>query len=341
MIMNSKKNTPDAVYNVFDLIRFAWDKKWILIGLTLLAFILSIIVSLNITPRFQSKVVLFPAAAVSISKNLVETSSFSTDSRDILSFGGDDETERMLQILHSNQIKDHIQKKYDLMTHYDIDTTAAYPQTQLDNKYRGNIKFKRTEFMAIEIKVLDTDAQLAADIANEIAAYVDSTIHNMQRVRALEAFNIVEKEYQSTLQEIELISDSLQKIRQLGVIDYQSQASSLNTAYTNALIQGNTSAANTIQNRMNTLSKYGGIYVELSRKLESEVERLGQLKVKYASQKLNVEQTLPYLFVVDKATKAERKAVPRRTITVIVSTMSAFALALLLLLIINNLKARI
>jgi uncharacterized protein involved in exopolysaccharide biosynthesis len=263
------------------------------------------------------------------------------DSRDILSFGEDEEAERMLQILHSNQIKDHIVKKFDLMTHYEIDPSSPYPYTQLDNKYKSNVKFKRTEFMSIEIKVLDTDPQLAADIANEIAAYIDSTIHNMQRERALEAFSIVEKEYQSSLQEIDLISDSLQRIRQLGVIDYQSQSASLNTAYANALAQGNTVAANTIKNRMNILSKYGGIYVELSQKLESEIERLGQLKAKYASYRVNVEQTIPQIFIVDKATKAERKAVPRRSIIVIISTLSAFAFTLLLLLIIDNLKAKI
>jgi len=341
MIMDSKKNTPDIVYNVFDLIRFALDRKWILIALTLLAFILSIIVSSRITPRFQSKVVLLPTSSVSVSKNLLETTSISMDGRDVLTFGGDDDAERMLQILHSTQIRDHIEKKFNLITHYEIDTTSLYPKTQLDNKYKNNVKFKRTEFMAIEIKVLDTDPQMAADIANEVAAYADSTIHNMQLKRALEAFNIVEKEYQNSLKEIELINDSLQKIRQLGVIDYKSQASSLNDAYASALAQGYASTANTIQNRIHVLSKYGGIYVELSQKLELEIERLGQLKVKYASQKLNVEQTLPHLFIVDKAIKAERKEVPKRSIIVIISSMSAFALALLLLLIIDKLKARI
>jgi len=44
---------------------------------------------------------------------------------------------------------------------------------------------------------------------------------------------------------------------------------------------------------MNTLSKYGGAYIELTSKLESEMERLGQLKIKYASSKINMEQTLP------------------------------------------------
>ena len=337
---NNAKNQK-TVYNAFDLIRFTWEKKWILIAFSVLAFILSVIVSLSITPRFKSNVILFPAASVSVSKNLVETTSISMDSRDMLSFGSDDEAERMLQILHSTQIKDHITRKFDLMNHYEIDTASAYPYTQLNNKYKGNIKFRRTEFMSIEIEVLDTDPQIAADIANEIAAYIDSTVHTMQRERAREAFSIVENEYRNSQQEIGRLSDSLRKIRQLGVIDYESQAASLNTAYATALSQGNTKAADAIQNRMNTLSKYGGNYVELSKKLESEIDRLAELKVKYSAYKVTVEQTVPQIFIVDTATKAERKALPRRSIIVIISTLSTFAVTLLLLLIINNIKERV
>ena len=38
---------------------------------------------------------------------------------------------------------------------------------------------------------------------------------------------------------------------------------------------------------------------------------MGQLKAKYVSTKVNVEQNIPQIFIVDKAVKAERKAVPK------------------------------
>ncbi len=333
------KARKEFVNNAFDLVRFAWDKKWVLIILSAIAFIASVIISLSITPRFKSGVVLFPAASISLSKSLVETSSFTTDHRDVLSFGEDEEAERLLQILHSNQIKDHIIKKFDLLNHYEIDLNAAYPYTRLEQKYKGNIKFRRTEFMSIEIDVLDTDPQMAADIANEIASYIDSALHHIQRERAVEAFKLVEREYKNAEKEIQTISDSLQRIRQLGVIDYESQASSLNTAYANALSKGDRNAADVIQARMNMLSKYGGVYVELSKTLESEIQRLAQLKSKYVSSKVSLEQTVPQIFIVDRAVKAERKAVPKRSIIVVVSTLSVFALSLLILLVIEQVKA--
>jgi uncharacterized protein involved in exopolysaccharide biosynthesis len=242
-------------------------------------------------------VVLFPAASVSLSKSLVETSSISTDFRDVLSFGEDDEAERMLQILHSNQIKDHVIRKFNLMDHYEIDLSEPFPYTKLEKKYQSNIRFRRTEFMSIEISVLDADPQMAADIANEIAAYVDTTIHNIQQDRALEAYLLVEKEYNNAESEIRLISDSLQKFRQIGVV-----------------------------------------YNELSQKLESEIQRMGLLKAKLVASKVNVEQTLPQIFIVDRAVKSEKKAVPKRSIIVMISTLSVFALSLLALLIIDKIK---
>jgi len=338
--MEPRKKNPNFVYDAFDLIRFVWNKKIILIALSLVAFIVSIIVSLNITPRYRSEVILFPAASISLSKNLVETTTISMDSRDVLSFGGDAESERMLQMLQSNEIRDHVVNKFNLMKHYEIDPSSPYPKNQLNNKFRGNIKFRKTEFMSIEIGVLDTDPQMASDIANEIAAYVDSTIHNMQKERAMDAFNIVKSEYESSQNDVRQYSDSLQLLRQKGVIDYESQASALNTAYANALERGNSQAADAIRKQLNILSVYGGKYVELSQKLQSEIGRLGLLKAKYASYKVNIENTIPQIFIVDKARVEEKKVSPQRTIIVIISTLSTFALALILLLIIDNFKAR-
>jgi uncharacterized protein involved in exopolysaccharide biosynthesis len=242
----------------------------------------------------------------------------------------------MLQVLHSDQVRDHIIKKFDLMKHYKIDSTSAFPKTQTENTYKGHVKIKRTEFMSIEIGVLDTDPQLAADMANEIAAYADSTFHNMQKARAMQAFAIVDKEYKRSENEIRQFSDSIQKIRKLGVIDYESQAASLNTAYANALEKGNSATAESILSRLKVFSEYGGKYVELSQKLRVEIERLELLKAKYASYRVNVEQTIPQMFILDKAIKAEHKTSPKRSLIVIMSTFSTFAFALMLLLIIEN-----
>jgi uncharacterized protein involved in exopolysaccharide biosynthesis len=262
------------------------------------------------------------------------------DNRDVLSFGGDFESERLLQILHSHDIMVHVAQKFNLMDHYKINPESPFPQNQLNNKFRGSVKIRRTEYMSIEIGVLDTDPHMASDIANEIVEYVDSTYHNIQKARATDAFNIVKSEYESSQNDIRHYSDSLQQLRQKGVIDYESQASSLNTAYANSLEHGNSQAADAIKKQLNILSVYGGKYVELSQKLQAEITRMSQLKSKYASYKINIENTVPQIFVVDKARVEEKKVSPKRSIIVMFSTLSTFAVALILLLLKDNFKAR-
>jgi uncharacterized protein involved in exopolysaccharide biosynthesis len=162
----------------------------------------------------------------------------------------------------------------------------------------------------------------------------------MQRERAVNAFNIAKNEYESSQKDIHQLSDSLQLLRQKGVMDYESQASAVNTAYANALERGNNQAVEAIRKQLNILAVYGGKYVELSGKLQSELRRLGQLKDKYASFKVNIDNTFPQIFVLDKARVEPKKVSPKRTIIVFLTTMSTFALALIVLLMIDNFKAR-
>ncbi len=339
--MAKKKKKKSFVYDAFDLIQFAWDNKWTLIGVSFVAFLASVIISLTMTKKYKSRVVMFPAASISVSKNLVETSVVTSDTKDILTFGEDEEAERLLQILYSDKVRDHITQKFNLMEHYEIDTNATkFPYTKLVDMYKSNVKFRRTEFMSTEIEVLDTDPQMAADIANEIAAYVDSVYYQIKLARAYEAYQIVDKEFKESSQIIEQLTDSLRVIRSLGVNDYESQSEALNVAYAEALGTGNIEVARVVKRQLDIMAKYGGIYVELDYKLEWEVERNALLKAKLAAARVNLESTISNVFIVDRAVKAERKAVPRRSIIVIVSTLSTFALALLLLLILDNIKLR-
>ncbi|NBC81942.1 MAG: hypothetical protein GVY19_01040 [Bacteroidetes bacterium] len=337
--MDKKNNNYN--FNSIDLLIYIWNKKGILILISGIAFIASIIISLSITPMFKSKVVLFPAASVSISKTLLATTALSTEVRDVLSFGEEEEAERMLQILNSDFIRWKIIDKHNLMEHYDIDPESKYPFTQLYSQYTSNISAQRTQYMSIEIEVLDKDPEMAATIANDIAGLIDSTMFVMQQQRATEAFKLVEREYKKVQHEISELNDSLRQLGQLGVIDYESQSAVLNEAYANALIDNNTRALNRINNKLDLLSKYGGNYLAIKRILEKQTEYLSNLQAKYAQAKINKEQKLPQVFIVDQAYAAEKKAKPKRSIIVIVSTISAFFLGLLTLLVVDSVKKRI
>ena len=106
------------------------------------------------------------------------------------------------------------------------------------------------------------------------------------------------------------------------------------------MAKGNTSAVNSIQRKLNILAKYGILYVELSEKFEAAIKRHELLKDKYTLAKVDVEQVLPQVYIVDKADVAEKKSEPKRSIIVFMSTLSTFAFMLLLLIVYDNVKAK-
>src|SRR6056297_1087207 len=192
-------------FNSMDIIRFIFKHKWPIITITVIAAIASIIISLVITPKFKSSVIFYPKTQVAASHALTTSELIDPDDH-IMNFGDEEATEQLIQTLYSEDIRFKIIDKFDLMNHYQIDAAGEYPMTKLHEEYSDNVRFKRTEYMAVEIEVMDTDPQLAADIANELTELLDSTLNKMQNDVAVEILKVVKKEYnllQSDIQEIE------------------------------------------------------------------------------------------------------------------------------------------
>jgi len=331
----AEKTTSNYNFDSSDLLLLIFKNFKPLFIICVIAFIVSAIISLTITPKYKSTVILFPTASSSVSKALLTNN---VDSEGILIFGEEEDAEKLLQVLNSDEIRYKIIEKYDLMNHYGIDSTSKYPLTNIYNEYKDNISFKRTEFMSVEIEVLDEDPQFAAEIANDIASLLDSTMNRMRRERARKALKIVEREYLTLKNQIETLEDSLKTIRKKGVHDYESQSEVFNAAYAIALAEGNVKGVEILEKKLEVLAENGGMYVFIKNFLEFETEQLSDLKAKYAEAKVEAEQNLPNKYIVDHAFKAEKKSYPIRWLIVMISTISTFFLALFMLIILNHYK---
>ncbi len=323
-----------------NLILYLYSKRKPLILIASLAAIVSVIISLTIAPRYRSTVIMFPASGVSISQALVSTTTDNQRSG-ILSFGEEEEAEQLLQILHSEEIKQKLVQKFNLLEHYDIKEDVKYRYTLLNARMKKNISFRKTEYMSVNISVLDEDPQIAADMANEIAALLDSTMNRMQKERAEKAFQIVSNEYMLLQSEIKEIEDSLTSLGKLGIYDVEAQSVGLNETWLSALSEGNTSLANKLEKQIEILGKYGGNYIFLKKFLEDESRRLSLLKDKYTRAKVDTEQSLPHTFIVDKAEKAEKKAYPNKSLIVLLSVFSSLLFGIFGLIFIDTFKNQI
>lgn len=322
--------------NSIDLIMFAWNRKWTLIILSFLAAVSSGLLSYLITPMYKSEVVLFAEPDASISKYLF---SYSYGGRlGMLSFGREEETEHLMQVLNSSRIRDKIIDKYDLMNHYEIDSTHKYKHTLLYEAYAGHINFRRTKYLSVVISVLDKDPQIASNIANDIAALVDTVYSDMLRERALIGLQMVEEQIADLLAKIKVCEDSMRVFNKLGISHYEAMSERLTETYGYALKDGKMEGARRIEEQLDKLGEYGAAYVSVRDRNNYYKRLLHTLNSKYIEAKVESEQIMPHKYVVDYAYPAERKSSPKRIMIVMVSALATFLFAYFMLLIVDIIR---
>lgn len=307
---------------------YKWRKPLIII--TLAAAVLSVIASFIISPQYKATAIIFPSRTFSVAKLLVEQNAGNQE--DYMELGDEDDAEKLLQILNSVEIREMAAKEYDLYTHWKIprdnDLTAHY----LNLKWNEMVSFKRTDYVSIRIDVYDYQSDRAAKIANSIVAYADTVKNRMTREVAKQAFAIVEEEYNNYLNNVQEMEDSVQVLRGLGILDYKSEMKAYSKEMAKAVAKGDAGAQAKLKGKLDTLEKYGMAFVDLTEKLKKYRFKYPVIKGKYDEAFVNLNRHLPSKFVVDKAQRNEKKAKPVRALIVIVSTFSAFLLALLFLL---------
>lgn len=327
-----------SLFDSTNLILFLWSKRKLIFIAAGVAMLASVIFSSEffIKPRYKSSVILFPTTNSSISKSLLSENQF--EKENILQFGEEEQVEQMLQLLNSDEIREKVIEKFNLMEHYRIDPDSRYPKTELARKFEENISFNRTEYLSVRIDVMDEDPKLAAIMANEIAAQLDSVKTRMQHERARKALAIVEKEYRDFERYLAAREDTLKKLRGLGILDYDSQVERLSEAYGKALLANNVRAEQAIQAQMNTLAQYGGLYTSIIQDMEHDRKNLSQLKTKFEEAKVDATDKIPHKFVVNEAKAAEKKSYPVRWLIVVVSTFSTMLLAIVYVLLMENIR---
>ncbi|HRH64373.1 MAG TPA: hypothetical protein PLI68_13715 [Bacteroidia bacterium] len=328
MLENSNGQREFNSSNLIALV-LKWKKQ--LATVAGIAFLISTIVAFFVLePKFKSTVVLFPASTASISKSLLILNPQEKD--DILKFGEEAEAEQLLQILNSDEIRERICQKYDLLHHYEIGDKEKYKLTKLYDKYEDNISFRRTELMSVKIEVLDKDPKIACDIANDISSLLDTIKNKVQHERAMMGLKIVEGEYYGLKQEIKDIEDSLKTLRRMGINDYESQSAAFNEQYATALAKGNNAGVKQLEDKIKILSEYGGAYLSMGNYVELLREQLSLVKAKYQEAKVDAEKNIAAKFIINRGYIAEKKSYPIRWLVIAASMISSLLFALLFII---------
>lgn len=326
-------------YNSLKLIRLIWKWKYHLLIICIAAMLLSAFFSAPffIRPKFKSTAIIYAPRTNSVSKILTNPDN-PNERLDIKAYAEREETEHAMQILNTTTILDLLIQKFNLYPHYKINPEDKYKNFYTYNILRENIRIKRTEYGAIAITVYDWDPQLAADMANQIVNDLDSVKNAIERDRVTAAYHILQQQLEKVNERLSAVDDSLSTLLKHGVFDFDEQTNRLIQQYAIATAQGNTAAVQRIEKAMENLAQWGPKVAALRElKYNFSVYHAGVMS-KMLDAKADMEAQMPVKFVIEKAFPAERKDSPKRSIIVAATTVSTLVLAVLFLLIMENLN---
>lgn len=304
-----------------------WRKTFLIISLV--SLLLTGLLVFLMPKQYKSTAVLFAARQFSVSKLVIEPNSGNQE--DYMQIGDEDDVEKLIQFLNSDVLKLKVADAFDLWERWKIkDTVFGYHYLKL--KWEDMVTIKRTEFNSVKVEVYDYTANGAAQIANGISDYCDTVKHEMTRPIATNVLKIVKDEYTNTLLRMKELEDSLNILRQLGVLHYKEQVKAYTKSYASALEKNDAGAIKRLEAKLDTLKKYGSAYQNVHDNLEKYSFKYPDIKAKYDEALVNYTTSMPIKFVVEKAKPNEYKAKPNRILFLIVSVAASNLLGLLVLL---------
>jgi uncharacterized protein involved in exopolysaccharide biosynthesis len=311
---------------------YKWRKPIIIVCAA--AAIISAAVSLIMKEKYKSTVVLYAEQQHSFGAQLLED----VQKEDLLTFGEEEDAERLIQVINSDQVRNRIIEKYQLWEVYKIKKDQRGANTLIAREYQDNVSAKLTKFGSVEVAVLDENPDRARDMANDIALFSDSVSNKMRSTRATEAFRYAESSLKNLQIEVAIMEDSMRVLREMGVYSYTDQVAALTEMFGTAIAEGHPDRAQQIKDQLDFLSKYGTTFNRLETNLQESYEKLAVLRKRYDLMKIDVESNIPVMRIVDNASAADKKSFPIRWLIVTMSTASAFVFTVIFLLFWDNFR---
>ncbi len=292
-----------------------WKKTLLIIfgGACILSFVFS--GSKFIKPLYKSVAVLYPI-------NLV-------------TYADESETEQMLQILESLDLKKAVIDSLDLYKHYKIDRDAPYAFERMVKKFDQRVTIKRTQYESVKIEVLDRYPKHAFGIINEIISAYNSLALKLVHQKAFEHYIIQEALYKQKQQEVDSLRQLVDTlIHQTGLAEYNILKESM---------RGSFQYINNAQNSDDVDTILSEISLELffnQRLLENEMQNLIVLKTAYEEALSDTQKQLVFADIISEPTIPQKKTWPIRWLIFLISIFSTMFVSFAGILIVERVQKK-
>jgi capsule polysaccharide export protein KpsE/RkpR len=316
--MNSTKNQQQ--FASLSIIQLAgnWKKQLLYIGI--ISIVLSVVFSMPffITPMYKSTAIIYP----------VNLKVYSTES----------ETEQLLQLYESDEIKKQLIVDFNLYKHYKIDSTGKTARTEVLKQMASNITVNKTDYESVKLEVLDSDTLVAKQIADSIISKADRLEQKLYRKIVGEQFIIAQNQFDSKKKELDSLDNALKELRkQTGIFDFAQQTRSLSKEYYKGLATGKTGNGNSkLDVAWNNFAEYGGQFVTLNEHINRTRAVYNDYKQYVENAKKDLQKELSYSNVVTLPEVPDKKAYPVRWLIVLMFTASVLFLSFISIVVYEN-----
>jgi tyrosine-protein kinase Etk/Wzc len=292
---------------------------------------------------------------------------FGQSTKDMDYHGTEDDVDRILTIAQSDELYDFLIKKFDLYTHYKIDTTSERAEFKVREAIEKLYVVKKTKNNAIELSVEDKDRRIAADMANAARLKIDEIAQRMVREVQKNLLLAYESSFLEKDKILQNVGDTLSRLREnYGVIDPDNQTEAVTKVAIEAqsnyyrsktkydLLKNNPSvAADTLayleatmrgyeeemKRSAEMMKKYNAGYngVSMMKQLyEQERNQIGRDKQRYMQLRVSFATQISALEIVQIAKIPINKSRPKRSIIVLSAMIVAFVLTAIFALLAEN-----
>lgn len=308
--------------NFFDnkrILNSVWKWKIHIIIVLAITIVVSAIISSSIfiTPKYKSVIQFYP-------ENITEISEEST-------------SEHLLQCLQSNDIKFRVIDAFNLDEVYQINPEDKYYQTYVLSEYDKNITYKKTEFEALKVKVLDEDPQRACNMCDSIVFFLnESVFENLAQGIRKKAYNnkIL---YEKKLTEVDSLTEMVDVIRkETGLVDYWAQAETATEGFMDAAARGGNKRY--AEDVIEVLVENGSKLRRYQTLLDICEEKADTLQRRYEICMNFLNNPVSYTRVIEKPFPADKKAYPVRWLIVFLSTIAVALISIITVSLIDYIR---
>jgi hypothetical protein len=274
-----------------------------------------------IKPKFKSSTRIYPVNLATVSM--------------------ESESEQMLEIINSNDIKFRMFDAFDLYRVYNIDKKDPNHVSFLMGKYGKNVSTRKTEFETVEIKVLDADPMRAVMMCDSIIFFYNEKVRELHTLKRWEMIKILKENMILRMAERDSLLAQLKEQREkYQILDFSNQIREVTRGYMNSMtnVQGNTAGNREVKQIVKNFSEKGGEAYILENRFRRTNNAVDSLKILYDINLSEAQKKITYCFVVEKAFPADKKTYPVRWMIVTFSLVSSLFMALILFLFLDYRK---